>query len=133
MNKLAKKNNKSNLSEMEECASLTIAIVLISLITLAHLYNLIYIIANGAYAHPLLPVSASVFVLNIIFLVLILEKRKFARIYGIFVYSYGAFLSISLYFLNRLNLIGCILNLIISLFIIAYLYKSKRLKKILIY
>jgi hypothetical protein len=118
-----KKDNK-----FKTYCPLAIIIILIAVPFIAHLYNLSFLIVNGAIMNQLFLVSLSVIMISMILFILIYERRKFAVKLCVFLYAYIILVAISFFFLNRLPLIGLIIDCIISIIIVIYALKSKFVK-----
>lgn len=103
-------------------------IILMAILFIAHLYNISFLIVNGAIINQLCLVSLSVIMIGMILFILIYEKRRFAIKLCVFLYSYVIIVAVSFFILGRLSLIGLIIDSLISLTIIAYSLKSKFVK-----
>lgn len=127
---------KEGCSFFEKCWMLDYwPIILFGIFTLlliaAHLYNLIQILMYSSIAHPMFLVSLSILLLNSILFLLVIERRRFAINFCIFVYAYAIILAVSLFYTKHLPIQGLILNISIALMMILVFLKSPHLKEIL--
>lgn len=101
------------------------------LLIIAHLYNIIEIVIYSNISHPMFLVSLSILLLNSLLFILVLERRRFAINFCIFVYTYAMILAISLFYTSHLPLQGLLINLSIAITMILIFLKSTHLRQIL--
>jgi len=101
------------------------------LLIVAHLYNIVEILIYSNISHPMFLVSLSVLILNSILFLLVIERRRFAINFCIFVYAYAIILATSLFYTKHIQVNGLLLNLAIAITIILIFLKSPHLNQIL--